>query len=88
LIPAKNGSEVALVDVYSTMSPQAAATTALVDHLRNTVVPRAVAGSALTIYVEGSAATYVDFARVLSSKLPLFIGLVVLLSLLLLVMVF
>jgi RND superfamily putative drug exporter len=38
--------------------------------------------------VGGNTAIFVDFARVLTSKLPLFIGLVVLLSFLLLAMVF
>jgi RND superfamily putative drug exporter len=88
LIPAKNGSDVALVEVYPTTSPQASATTTLVDHVRQTVVPAAVAGSALTVYVGGSTALYVDFANVLTAKLPLFIGLVVLLSFLLLAIVF
>jgi RND superfamily putative drug exporter len=42
----------------------------------------------VTVYVGGNTAIFVDFARVLSSKLPLFIGLVVVLSFLLLAMVF
>ena len=88
LIPAKDGTEVALVNVYPTTSPQNKATTDLVNHLRQTVVPTAVAGSALTVYVGGSTALFVDFANALSAKLPLFIGLVVLLSFLLLAVVF
>ena len=88
LIPAKGGTEVALVNVYPTTSPQARATTDLVNRLRQTVVPRAVSGSSLTVYVGGSTALFVDFANVLSAKLPLFIGLVVLLSFLLLAVVF
>ena len=87
-IPAKNGDEVALADVFPTTSPQASATTNLVERLRNTVVPSAEAGSKLTVLVGGSTAIYIDFAHVLSAKLPLFIGLVVLLSFLLLAMVF
>jgi RND superfamily putative drug exporter len=88
LLPAKNGSDVALIEVYPTTSPQAAATTNLIDHLRQQTIPHAVAGSGLTVYVGGTTAIFVDFARVLSSKLPLFIGLVVLLSFLLLAIVF
>jgi putative drug exporter of the RND superfamily len=87
-IPAKNGDEVALADVFPTTSPQASATTNLVERMRNTVVPSAEAGSKLTVLVGGSTAIYIDFAHVLSAKLPLFIGLVVLLSFLLLAMVF
>ena len=43
---------------------------------------------AATVYVGGATATHVDFAHVLSGKLPLFIGLVVLLSAILLLIVF
>lgn len=88
LIPDKTGSEVATFEVYPKSAPQDAATTTLINQLRNTTVPKAVAGSALTVYVGGSTAVFVDFAHVLSSKLPLFIGLVVLLSFLLLALVF
>ena len=88
MIPAKNGSKVALVTVFPSTSPQAAATTDLVHSLRTTVVPKSVHGSALTAYVGGSTALFVDFSNVLSAKLPLFIGLVVLLSFVLLAAVF
>jgi putative drug exporter of the RND superfamily len=88
LIPAKGGGDVALVEVYPTTSPQAEATTDLVGHLRTAVIPKAVAGSGLIVYVGGTTALFVDFANVLSAKLPLFIGLVVLLSFLLLAIVF
>ncbi|HWF23473.1 MAG TPA: MMPL family transporter [Acidimicrobiales bacterium] len=88
LIPDKTGSEVATFEVYPKSAPQDAATTTLINQLRNATVPKAVAGSALTVYVGGSTAVFVDFAHVLSSKLPLFIGLVVLLSFLLLALVF
>jgi RND superfamily putative drug exporter len=88
LIPDKDGGDVALVEVYPTSSPQAVATTNLVNHLRQSVVPKAVATTALTVYVGGSTALFVDFANVLTAKLPLFIGLVVLLSFLLLAVVF
>jgi RND superfamily putative drug exporter len=88
LIPDKTGSEVATFNVYPKSAPQDAATTTLINHLRDQTVPKAVAGSGLTVYVGGLTAVFVDFAHVLSSKLPLFIGLVVLLSFLLLALVF
>jgi RND superfamily putative drug exporter len=88
LIPDKTGSEVATFEVYPKSAPQDVATTTLINRLRNQTVPQAVAGSGLTVYVGGSTAVFVDFAHVLSSKLPLFIGLVVLLSFLLLALVF
>ena len=47
-----------------------------------------VTGTGVTVYVGGNTAIFVDFARVLAHKLPLFIGLVVVLSFLLLAMVF
>ncbi len=87
-LPARDGSQVTLLTVYPTSSPEAAATTSLIDHLRQTTIPAVVAGTGVTVYVGGNTAIFVDFARVLSSKLPLFIGLVVVLSFLLLAMVF
>jgi RND superfamily putative drug exporter len=87
-LPAKDGEQVSLITVYPSSSPQASATTALIDHLRAETIPAAVAGSGVQVYVGGNTAIFVDFARVLSSKLPLFIGLVVVLSFLLLMMVF
>jgi RND superfamily putative drug exporter len=88
LIPAHNGTEVALVNVYPTSAPQDAATTNLIYHLRQATIPAAVSGSHLTVLVGGTTAIFIDFAHVLSAKLPLFIGLVVLLSFLLLTVVF
>ena len=88
-IPSKTGSgDVMLMNVYPTTSPQDAATTNLVNHLRGDTIPAAVGHSGLNLLVGGTTAIYIDFANVLSSKLPLFIGLVVLLSFLLLMMVF
>jgi RND superfamily putative drug exporter len=74
--------------VYPTTSPQSAQTTSLVKHLRSDVLPPLAAATGATVYVGGATATQVDFAHVLSGKLPLFIGLVVLLSALLLLIVF
>ena len=88
-IPNKTGDGyVALTTVYPTTAPQDAATTDLVNHLRDTTVPQAVGDSGLKVLVAGTTAIYIDFANVLSSKLPLFIGLVVILSFLLLMTVF
>jgi putative drug exporter of the RND superfamily len=87
-LPAKQGNQVSLITVYPTTAPQDAATTNLIDHLRQQTIPAAIAGTGVRAYVGGNTAIFVDFARVLSSKLPLFIGLVVVLSFLLLTMVF
>ncbi len=87
-LPTKDGKTVSLITVYPDSAPQDAATTDLIDHLRQSTIPAAVGTSGLEVYVGGNTAIFVDFARVLTSKLPLFIGLVVLLSFLLLSMVF
>jgi putative drug exporter of the RND superfamily len=79
---------VALTQVYPKTSPQDATTTDLVNHLRDDTVPNAVGDSGVNVLVGGTTAIYIDFANVLSSKLPLFIGLVVILSFLLLMTVF
>ena len=88
-IPSKTGNGyVVLTNVYPNTSPQDATTTDLVNHLRGTTVPQAVGDSGVNVLVGGTTAIYIDFANVLSAKLPLFIGLVVLLSFLLLMTVF
>jgi RND superfamily putative drug exporter len=89
-IPSKTGdnSEVALVNVVPTTAPQAGATTNLIYQLRDDTIPQAVGSSGVKILVGGDTAIFVDFAHVLSSKLPLFIALVVILSFILLSIVF
>jgi RND superfamily putative drug exporter len=85
LNPARDAAAIA---VYPTTSPQSVATTSLVKHLRNDILPPIANATGTTIFVGGATATQVDFAHVLAGKLPLFIGLVVLLSALLLLIVF
>jgi RND superfamily putative drug exporter len=87
LIPAGGGKEIAIFAAYPSSAPQDAATSALIDRLRARVIPPAVKGSDLTVYVGGITAIFADFSQVLAAKLPLFIGVVVLLSFLLLAMV-
>jgi len=79
---------VATITVYPRSSPQAYATTQLVSRLRHTVIPPIAARTGMTVYVGGVTAGAVDFATTLGRKLPLFIGVVVLLSALLLMVVF
>jgi RND superfamily putative drug exporter len=88
-IPARDGgASVATADVYPVGSPQAASTSTLLSTLRGQVVPKASAGSGVHVLIGGQTAIFADFSSVLSSKLPLFIGVVVLLSFLLLTAVF
>jgi RND superfamily putative drug exporter len=77
-----------LIPFKSTTSPQDVRTTDLVKNLRSDVLPPIYAGTGDHVYVYGQTAIYVDFAKVLSSKLPLFIGAVVILSFLLLLVAF
>jgi putative drug exporter of the RND superfamily len=86
-IPTRNGSQLALFQVYPTSAPQDAATTALIDRLRADVIPSSIGSGGPRVYVGGVTAIFADFADVLTSKLPLFIGVVVLMSFLLLALV-
>jgi RND superfamily putative drug exporter len=89
-IPSKTGinSEVVLLNVFPKTAPQDAATTDLIYQLRDHTIPQVVGNSGVKILVGGDTAIFVDFAHVLSSKLPLFIALVVILSFILLAIVF
>jgi RND superfamily putative drug exporter len=79
---------VAIASLYPTTSPQSVETTELLERLRSTVIPRADAGTGLTVLIGGATAIQTDFNHILSAKLPLFIGVVVLLGFLLLMLVF
>ena len=82
-----NGT-VAIANLYPSTSPQASQTSTLLARLRHDVIPRATAGTRLTVLVGGATAIQTDFSHVLSSKLPLFVGVVVVLAFLLLMAVF
>jgi RND superfamily putative drug exporter len=82
------GTQIVALDAYPSTSPQAAATSRLIDHLRHQVIAPSETGSTLRVYIGGDTATFADFANVLGSKLPLFVAVVVLLSFVLLVVVF
>jgi putative drug exporter of the RND superfamily len=79
---------VATISVYPRSSPQAYATTQLAQRLRAQTIPPLAARTGARIYVGGVTAGAIDFAAVLAKKLPLFIGVVVLVSALLLMLVF
>ena len=79
---------VAVMQVYPASAPQSSASTNLVNRLRHDVLPPLERSARTPVLVGGFTAGQIDFSRVLSSKLPLFIGLVVLLSALLLFVIF
>jgi putative drug exporter of the RND superfamily len=81
--------QIAVLQVIPTTSPQSEATTDLVHALRDDVLPAATTGArGLDAHVGGATASEVDFASVLSARLPWFIGAVLVVSFLLLLAVF
>jgi len=78
----------AVIDVYPNSAPQAVATTTLVHHLRNDLLPAFEQKTGVPVLVGGFTAASIDFSHVLGSKLPLFFALVILLSALLLFVIF
>ncbi|AOP48992.1 MMPL family transporter [Streptomyces lydicus] len=73
---------------YSAQSPQDAGTTALVNRLKDEVLPRAVRGTDGHGYVTGTTAGQVDFLDLVASRLPLIIAVVVALAFLIILIVF
>ena len=82
------GGRVAVYEAFPRTAPQAAATSDLVRHLRDTVLPPVERSSGTTVLVGGPTGGSIDFTSVLSAKLPLFIAVVVGLAALLLLVVF
>jgi RND superfamily putative drug exporter len=79
---------VGLCQAYPTTSPQSADTTDLLDHIRADVIPPIEAKTGAALHVGGITAVFEDFGDAISEKLPLFIGVVILLSAILLMAVF
>jgi RND superfamily putative drug exporter len=81
--------DTAILTVFPTSSPQDQGTQELVHRLRSQVLPAAVAATGVrSVYVAGETAALIDISNKISSRLPLFIGAVLLLSFLLLLVVF
>jgi putative drug exporter of the RND superfamily len=85
LNPAENTG---VFQVYPTTSPQSEKTTELLDHIRDEVIPPVERQTGAQVHVGGITAIFEDFGTAIADKLPLFIGVVVLLSALLLMAVF
>jgi putative drug exporter of the RND superfamily len=81
-------ADAAVIIATPTTAPSAAQTVALVHRLRDQVIPAATDRSGVQVLVGGETAAGVDSASHLSSRLPLVIGLVILLSFVLLAAVF
>ncbi|MFJ8785104.1 MMPL family transporter [Streptomyces sp. NPDC102476] len=86
--PMKEGQTVGVVSVVPTTSPQSAATSDLIHHLRDKVIPPAEQGTSMKVYVGGVTASNDDFASVLKGKLPLFVLVIAALGFMLLTVAF
>jgi RND superfamily putative drug exporter len=78
----------ALMIAYPVTGEQDAATNALVNRLRTSVLPHATAGTGIRAYLTGPNAANVSFANLVGQRLPWLIGVVVALSMLLLLVMF
>ncbi len=78
----------AVIIVYPTTSPQSSQTEALVQTLRNEVIPPVVGGTGVDAQVGGQTAASIDAANFLGHRLFLVIGAVLILSFILLMVVF
>jgi uncharacterized membrane protein YdfJ with MMPL/SSD domain len=82
-----DGRAVMLV-AYPTTGEQDPAMNVLVNKLRDTVLPRATAGTGIRAYLTGPNAANVSFANVMGQRLPWLVAVVVTVSMLLLLIVF
>ncbi len=80
--------KVAVIYVVPKSSPDSRVTENLIATIRNDYIPAVTATTHTGIYVGGLTAIFVDFAQVFTSKIPLFVGVIVLLGCLLLMVAF
>jgi RND superfamily putative drug exporter len=80
--------EMATIFAIPKTAPQDQATSDLLADLRENVIPKAVSGTPLQVYVGGNTAGFEDFSDKVASRLPVFIAVVIGLSVLLLIMAF
>ena len=78
----------AVLRVIPTTSPQDQATSDIIDRVRTRIAPETEATSGARIHVGGPTATFDDFAVKVQATIPLFVSVVVGLSLLLLMLAF
>jgi RND superfamily putative drug exporter len=86
-IQISKSGKVAVIYVVPKTSPDSKTTENLIATIRNDYIP-AVNSTHTAIYVGGLTAIFVDFAQVFTSKIPLFVGVIVLLGCLLLMVAF
>ena len=78
----------AMMIAYPSTGEQDTATNALVNRLRDTVLPRATAGTGIRAYLTGPNAANVTFANAIGQRLPWLIAVVVALAMILLLVMF
>jgi RND superfamily putative drug exporter len=81
-------NQMASIFLIPTTSPQDAATSDLLQELRSSSLPEATQGTGLSAYIGGNTASFEDFSDKVSERLPVFIALVIGLSVLLLMAAF
>jgi RND superfamily putative drug exporter len=80
--------DAATITVTPRSAPQDERTSKLVQTLRDDVIPAATDGTGVQVYVGGNTATQQDMADKIAERLPIFIGAVVILSVVFLMAVF
>ena len=80
--------DVVLLSAVPTTAPATDETAALLDEVRGDVVPQATSEGGITTYVGGYTASYADLASLISQRLLLVIGTVILLGFVLLMIAF
>jgi RND superfamily putative drug exporter len=88
LLNVSSGGDVAVIRAVPRWSPDSPGPVQLVERVRTTMVPQAVAGHDAEVYVGGLSAQIVDITAESERKLPVVVGLVVILSFVLLALVF
>src|SRR4051794_24630525 len=90
VIPAQvnTAGDAAIMLVFPTTDGQSVATENLVHRMRDSVIPQTIAGSGLKVDVGGPNAGFIDGSAAISRRLPIFIGVVMFLSFVLLMAVF
>lgn len=90
VVPAEvsDDGRAAIVTVFPSSAPQDRATAELVHRLRSDVLPAATAGTPVHVLVGGRTAVGIDLSSYLGDRMPLFIGIVLALSFLVLLVVF
>lgn len=78
----------AILQVIPKTSSQDQGTVDLIHRLREEILPGTTAGSDVQVHVGGLTASFDDVSQILSDRLPLFIGTVLLLSFILIMVVF